>query len=130
MIGASRVILAVVLAAAATLFAGLAIMSGFRRAERKNTAGGGDMDLGELAQSAVLTGSQVDVARTRERTRRRRLWKLFVWLAPIARLLLLPARNQVNPIRLGMPHLSDDADADRPAARFDRRCSVSCSSSR
>ena len=30
-----------------------------------------------------MRGSGVDVARSRERTRRRRLWKLFVWLAPV-----------------------------------------------
>src|SRR4029078_1771393 len=118
MIGASRVILAVVLAGAATLFAGLAIMSGFRRAERKNTADGGDMDLGELAQSAVVRGSQVDVGRTRahtrrrrlhadvarprEHTRRRRLWKLFVYLAPISAFFYYRLATK-NPIRVGMP---------------------------
>ena len=98
-------ILAVVITAAATLFAGLAIMSGFRRVDTKNAAEGGDMDLGELAQSAVVRGSQVDVARTRERSRRRRLWKLFVWLAPVSAFFYYRLATQ-NPIRFGAPNLS------------------------
>src|SRR4029077_16414785 len=95
----------VVIAFAATLCAGLAIISGFRRVDTKHAAEGGDMDLGELAQSAVLRGSQVDVARTRERTRRRRLWKLFVWLAPLSGFFYWRILTS-KPLRVGMPPLS------------------------
>ena len=53
----------------------------------------GDMDLGDLAQNKVVRGADVDVARIRERTRRRRLWKLFLCLAPIGVYVLLPDRD-------------------------------------
>ncbi|MDQ1447610.1 MAG: hypothetical protein QOC79_581, partial [Actinomycetota bacterium] len=92
-------ILAVVLAAAATLFAVLAIVSGIRRGSGSQDDGG-DMDLGTLAQGdAVLRGAHVDVARTRERSRRRRLWKLFVWLAPISAFFYYRLAT-ANPIRV------------------------------
>ena len=45
-------------------------------------------------RTRVVRGSGVDVARSRERTRRRRLWKLFIWLAPIVHLHLLPDRRR------------------------------------
>jgi ATP-dependent Zn protease len=92
------------MAVAATLFAALAILSGFRDFDMSPSVGG-DMDLGELAQGAVVRGSKVDVARTRERSRRRRLWKLFVWLAPLSAFFYWRILTS-NPIRVGMPHLS------------------------
>ena len=47
----------------------------------------------------------VDVARIRERTRRRRLWKLFVWLAPLGVFIYYRIAT-TNPIRFGLPHLT------------------------
>jgi cell division protease FtsH len=63
------------------------------------------MDLGELAQAKVVRGSSVDVARSRERTRRRRLWKLFIWLAPLGIYIYYRIATS-NPIRFGLPHMT------------------------
>ena len=63
------------------------------------------MDLGELAQAKVVRGSGVDVARSRERSRRRRLWKLFVWLAPLGLYCYYRIATS-NPIRFGFPHMT------------------------
>ncbi len=63
------------------------------------------MDLGELAQAKVVRGSGVDVARSRERSRRRRLWKLFVWLAPLGLYCYYRIATS-NPIRFGLPHMT------------------------
>ncbi len=65
----------------------------------------GDMDLGELAKNRVVRGADVDVARSRERSRRRRLWKLFVWLAPVGFYCYYRIATS-NPIRLGLPHMT------------------------
>jgi ATP-dependent Zn protease len=63
------------------------------------------MDLGELAQAKVVRGSGVDVARSRERSRRRRLWKMFVWLAPLGLYCYYRIATS-NPIRFGLPHVT------------------------
>jgi cell division protease FtsH len=64
------------------------------------------MDLGSLAQGdAVARGRQVDVARTRERTRQRRLAKLLIWLVPVATFVFYRLAT-VNPIRPGLPTFS------------------------
>ena len=63
------------------------------------------MDLGEFARTNVVRGSGVDVARSRERSRRRRLWKLFVWLAPLGLYCYYRIATS-NPIRLGLPHMT------------------------
>jgi ATP-dependent Zn protease len=65
----------------------------------------GDMDLGELAQNQVVRGSTVDVARSRERSRRRRLWKMFLLLAPIGFYFYYRIAT-ANPIRFGLPHMT------------------------
>jgi cell division protease FtsH len=100
------VIIAIALAVVATLLGTLALVSGFRRVDHQGSARGGDMDLGTLAQGdSVVRGRQVDVARTRERSRRRRLWKLFVWLAPISAFFYYRLATS-NPIRIAAPNLS------------------------
>ena len=77
-----------------------------RRAKMLQSARGGDMDLGTLAQGdSVVRGSQVDVARTRERSRRRRLWKLFAWLAPISAFFYYRLATN-DPIRFSAPSFS------------------------
>jgi ATP-dependent Zn protease len=63
------------------------------------------MDLGELAQNQVVRGSSVDVARSRERSRRRRLWRVFLLLAPLGFFFYYRIATS-NPIRFGMPHMS------------------------
>jgi cell division protease FtsH len=65
----------------------------------------GDMDLGELAQNNVMRGSRVDVARSRERSRRRRLWKLFLYLAPVGLYCYFRIATS-NPIRFGLPQMT------------------------
>jgi ATP-dependent Zn protease len=65
----------------------------------------GDMDLGELAQNQVVRGSGVDVARSRERSRRRRLWKLFLFLAPVGIYCYYRIATS-NPIRFGLPQMT------------------------
>jgi cell division protease FtsH len=100
------VILAVVLAAAATLFAVLPIVSDVRRGKGSQSARGGDMDLGSLAGTdSVVRGAQVDVARTRERTRQRRLWKLLAWLTPIGGFFIYRLATS-NPILFSAPSFS------------------------
>ncbi len=64
------------------------------------------MDLGSLAGTdSVVHGAQVDVARTRERTRQRRLWKLLMWLAPIGIFFVYRLATN-NPIRFALPSFS------------------------
>ncbi len=65
----------------------------------------GDMDLGDLAQNKVVRGADVDVARSREHSRRRRLWKLFLCLAPIGVWCYYRIATS-NPIRFGLPHMT------------------------
>jgi cell division protease FtsH len=65
----------------------------------------GDMKLGEFASSSVVRGSGVDVVRSRERSRRRRLWKLFFWLLPACTYIYYRIAT-ANPIRLGFPSMS------------------------
>ena len=98
-------ILAVVMAVAATLCAVFAVAIGFRTARKPALGQAGDMDLGELAQAGVVRGSQVDVARTREHSRRRRLWKLCFWLAPVSAFFYYRIATR-NPIRIGLPSFS------------------------
>ena len=95
-------IVAAVVAGIATLCAVLAIASTIRSHKASDDIRSGDMDLGELAENQVLRGSDVDVARSRERTRRRRLWRLFLILAPIGIYCYWRIATS-NPIRLGLP---------------------------
>src|SRR5450432_1116964 len=77
-----------------------------RRARMLQSARGGNMDLGSLADGdSVVSGSQVDVARTRERSRQRRLWKLFAWLTPIGAFAFYRLATS-NPIQFGLPSVS------------------------
>jgi ATP-dependent Zn protease len=64
------------------------------------------MDLGAIGQAAVLRGHSIDVARNRERTRQRRLWKLLAWLTPVAAWLYWRMLSG-NAVVFGPPHLSD-----------------------
>jgi len=61
-------------------------------------------DLGRMGGADVLSDA-LDVGRIRESTRRRRLWRLFFWLTPIAAYIYWRIFS-ANPIRLGMPHLT------------------------
>jgi len=79
---------------------------GFFAPGRRRRDDDGRLDLNELSQDAVLRGDRIDVVRQRERSRRRRLWKLFAVLAPIAAWVGWRAL-QHNPIRPGPPHLSE-----------------------
>jgi ATP-dependent Zn protease len=99
------VVIAAVLAAIATLCAAFAIGSSVRSHKASDDTHSGDMDLGELADSSVVRGAGVDVARSRERSRRRRLWKLLVWLVPVSAYLYYRIGSS-NPIRFGFPSLS------------------------
>jgi ATP-dependent Zn protease len=63
------------------------------------------MKLGAFAGSSVVRGSGVDVVRSRERTRRKRLWKLFAWLLPVCVYIYYRIATS-NPIRLGFPSMS------------------------
>ena len=65
----------------------------------------GDMKLDQFAKNSVVRGSGVDVVRSRERTRRRRLWKLFSWLVPLFVFICYRIATS-NPIRFGMPSMS------------------------
>ena len=65
-------IIAAVVAGIATLCAALAIAFSIRSRGESESIQSGDMDLGDFAKSAVVRGSTVDVARSRERSRRRR----------------------------------------------------------
>ncbi len=66
--------------------------------------GAGARDLGLMGGADVLTDA-LDVGRIRESTRRRRLWRVFFWLAPIAGYFYWRIGTS-NPIRLGLPHLT------------------------
>jgi ATP-dependent Zn protease len=62
--------------------------------------------LGALGGEAVLSGGDFDVARVREKSRRRRLWQLFFWLAPVAAYLYYRIVRW-NPLEPGLPHLDE-----------------------
>jgi len=98
-------VIAAVVAGFATLSAVFAVVAIVRRRGTPTSVRSGDMDLGELADSAVMRGSGVDVARSRERTRRRRLWKLFATLAPVCAYFYYRIATS-NPIRLGFPNFT------------------------
>ena len=68
-----------------------------------------------LASPTVVRGRDVDVARLRERTRRRRLFKLFVWLVPIASWMWVRIATG-SAVRFGMPRLSDTQQQLLPGA--------------
>lgn len=63
------------------------------------------MDLGQLGQDGVLRGATVDVARQRESSRRRRLWRAALFLGPVA-VWLWWRIAAGRPVRPGLPHLS------------------------
>lgn len=67
---------------------------------------GAVFDLGSLQKDAVLRGAGVDVVRLRERTRRRRLWRVFAVLAPLAGWMYYRILDD-NPIRPGLPEMSE-----------------------
>jgi hypothetical protein len=60
-------------------------------------------DLASLGGSTVLSGD-FDVARIREKSRRRRLWHVFVWLLPAALFVYYRVLTD-NPLRPGFPNL-------------------------
>ncbi len=62
--------------------------------------------LAGMGGSAVLASS-LDVSRIREATRRRRLWRLFFWLTPVA-LYLYYRMLSGDYIRFGLPHLTSE----------------------
>jgi cell division protease FtsH len=72
-----------------------------------------DNDLRALSSSVVLPRG-ADVARARERGRRRRLTRLFVLLAVIGGFLWVRILGG-SPVRLGLPHLPNGAGAYLPA---------------
>ncbi len=76
-----------------------------RRRGTSHSIQSGDMKLGEFASSSVVRGSGVDVVRNRERTRRKRLWKLFTWLLPVCVYIYYRIATS-NPIRFGFPSMS------------------------
>ena len=88
-------------------------------ADARPSVQSGDMDLGELARAAVVRGSGVDVARSRERTPPAPALEAVRVARAARRLLLLPDRDvEPDPPR---PAAHDaDADADLPADRPDR----------
>jgi len=98
-------LIAAAVAGAATLCALFAVVMSVHGRTEAASIQSGDMDLGELANNAVVHGSGVDVARSRERTRRRRLWRMFAWLSPIAAYIYYRMAMS-EPIRFGMPNLS------------------------
>jgi cell division protease FtsH len=63
-----------------------------------------DTDLGALGRSRVVTASGGDVARTRERSRRRRLWRLGLALALVS-LWMWARLLGGSPVHLGVPHI-------------------------
>ena len=87
----------------------LAIAS-FSARQRTAAVGNGRFRQGNAADIAGLGGAEVlanalDVGRIRESTRRRRLWKVFVVLAPIGAYMAYRISTN-NEIRLGVPSLS------------------------
>jgi ATP-dependent Zn protease len=99
------VLIAAAVAGAATLCAVFAVVMALRGRTHVASIQSGDMDLGQLANNTVVHGSGVDVARSRERTRRRRLWRMFALLSPVAAYIYYRIAMS-EPIRLGMPSLS------------------------
>src|SRR5204862_7334914 len=75
----------------------------FTPTTRRNEQGG-NMELNRLGQAAVLRSAAGDVAVARERTRRARLRKLAVVLAPLAAWAVTRAVTG-RPIAVGAPHL-------------------------
>ena len=65
-------------------------------------------EIGSLGQDEVLRGEKVDVARQRERTRRRRLWKALVWLAPFGAFMYYRLLTG-NPLRPSLPEFSEES---------------------
>jgi ATP-dependent Zn protease len=66
------------------------------------------LNLGDLGGSGVLRGELLDTARNREKVRRRRLWKLLMWLSPLFLYIMWRLVNN-NPVQPGLPQL-DDSD--------------------
>jgi ATP-dependent Zn protease len=64
----------------------------------------GATELGLMGGAEVLTDA-LDVGRIRESTRRRRLWRMFFWLAPVAGYFYWRI-GTANPIKFGLPHLT------------------------
>src|SRR6478609_5073061 len=61
------------------------------------------MNLGALGGNAVISGD-FDVARIREKSRRRRLWHVFVWLLPVAFFVYWRVFTD-DPLKPSLPHL-------------------------
>jgi cell division protease FtsH len=76
-----------------------------KRAPGREQSSAAALDVADLGGAGVLRGSLVDVARIRETSRRRRLWKLFVLLTPVL-LFFLYRIERHNPVRPGLPQLS------------------------
>jgi len=93
-------VMLLILVVSGALMAVLSLLLGDRRLE-------GRMELGALQQAGVLRGDRIDVARSREKTRRRRLWKMFALLAPIF-LWMLSRAIDGNPVKPGLPQLAPE----------------------
>jgi ATP-dependent Zn protease len=74
-----------------------------RPRERERAAA---LDLGALSQDRVLRGDSIDVVRSRERTRRRRLLRALAWLAPVVGWMYWRIVTG-NPVRFGLPELDE-----------------------
>jgi ATP-dependent Zn protease len=72
---------------------------------RSGASAVGSIDTLGLMGGESVQANALDVGRIRESTRRRRLWHLFFWLAPIA-VFFYYRIGSSNPIRPGMPELS------------------------
>jgi cell division protease FtsH len=71
------------------------------------------LDVGAIGRDSVLRGSEVDVARYRERTRLRRFRRIAILLAPLAAWMWWRIAAD-DPVRFGWPHLPPGADAYLP----------------
>ncbi|MGQ0826404.1 MAG: AAA family ATPase [Actinomycetota bacterium] len=65
------------------------------------------MHLGDLGSANVLRGESIDVARNREKMRRRRLWKALFWLSPLFGYIVWRLIHN-NPVQPGLPQMSQD----------------------
>ena len=82
------------------------------------------MDVGAIGQDSVLRGHGIDVTAERERTRQRRLWRLFAWMLAARRVAATSASSPATRSSFGLPHFDagDIADADPARCGRAHRC--------